>query len=340
MKSVDLLARLTRVVATGVPGALGLAARDDEIHVAAAGLTDVSTGSLLTAEHRFPVGSLAKTFVSTVVLQLVADGLLRLDGSVDEHVPGIRRAAGGVTLRQLLNHTSGIPDYFVEVVSAGLHREWTPRELIALSSRSPGGEKGRWAYSNTNYVILGLVIEAATGGSFEQELARRVIEPLHLTSTGSRADEHATARGYLAPSNPIVPSSDPELVDSTEVGTSWGWPAVVSSAEDVARFLHALLGGELLPTAMLDAMLATVESDWVESVRYGLGIEEISSVMGMAQLGRETYWGHLGLGLGHTVVGLASRDGRRRTVVMVNQGMIADETWQAIAEVVQAALET
>jgi D-alanyl-D-alanine carboxypeptidase len=115
-------------------------------------------------------------------------------------------------------------------------------------------------------------------------------------------------------------------------------PRLVSSAEDVARFFAALLGGELLPAAMLDAMLAGVESDWVESNRYGHGIEEISSVMGLSDSPRGSFWGHLGLGLGHTVVALASRDGRRTTVVMVNEGVLGDETWRSMGDVAWAAL--
>jgi D-alanyl-D-alanine carboxypeptidase len=180
------------------------------------------------------------------------------------------------------------------------------------------------------------------GTSVERELEHRIIEPLGLGSTGgfaTHADSQPSARGYLAPSNPILPLQGSELVDVTDMGSSWAWPALASSAEDVARFFQALLGGELLPADVLDAMLDTVDTDWIESDGYGLGIEKISSLMRVSDSPFGAFWGHLGLGLGHTVVALASRDGRRRTVVMVNQGMIADETWRAIGNVAWAALE-
>jgi D-alanyl-D-alanine carboxypeptidase len=238
------------------------------------------------------------------------------------------------------NHTSGIPDYFFffAAASGDLHRTWTPRELVELSSHAASGERGRFAYSNTNYLVLGLAVEAVTRATVEQQLERRIIRPLGLASTGTRAVAAPIARGYLAPSNPIVPSTGSQLVDVSELGSTWAWPALVSSARDIARFLQWLLGGELLPAELLDQMLAGVESDWVESDRYGLGIEEVSSLMGVSHSPLGSFWGHAGLGLGHTVVALASRDGRRRTVVMVNQGMIDDETWHAIGDVTWPAL--
>lgn len=338
---MDLAAGLARVVETGVPGAVGLAGHEGSVQVAAAGVGDMAAGSPLTPQHRFGIGSIAKTFVATVVLQLVTSGRLSLDDSVEAHLPGVVDNGRGVTVRQLLNHTSSIPDYFLACLSGDRDRAWMPRELVALSSDGPRGEPGRWAYSNTNYVLLGLLIEAVSGTSVERELERRIIEPLDLRSTASsltHGGRPPTARGYLAPSNPILPSPGSELVDVTEVGSTWGWPALVSNAEDVARFFEGLLGGELLPADMVDTMLDAVDADWAESARYGLGIEEVSSLMGVSDSPRGAFWGHLGLGLGQTVVAFASSDGRRRTVVMVNQGMIGDETWRAIGDVAWAAL--
>ncbi len=335
---MDLAAGLAHVVETGVPGALGLAGHGSSVQTAAAGVAEAAAGSPLTPGHRFRIGSIAKTFVATVVLQLVTSGRLRLSNSVETHLPGLVDRGGEITVRQLLNHTSGIPDYFSACLSGDPRRIWTPRELVAASRQEPRGEPRRWAYSNTNYVLLGLLIEAVTGTPVERELEQRIIEPLDLRSTGSSNDA-PVARGYLAASNPIFPAEGSDPVDVTEVGSTWGWPKLVSSAEDVARFFEGLLGGELLPAAKVDAMLAGVESDWVESDRYGLGIEEMSSLMGVSDSPHGPRWGHIGLGLGHTVVALASRDGRRRTVVMVNQGMLGDETWRAIGDVVWAALD-
>jgi D-alanyl-D-alanine carboxypeptidase len=335
---MDLAAGLARIVDTGVPGALGLAGHGGSVRTAASGVADLATGSPLTPRHRFRIGSIAKTFVATVVLQLETSGQLRLSDSVEAHLPGLVDGGREITVRQLLNHTSGIPDYFSACLSGDRRRVWTPRELVAVARHGPRGEPGRWAYSNTNYVLLGLVIEAVTGTPVERVLEQRIIVPLDLRSTGS-SDDAAVARGYLAPSNPIFPAEGSDFVDVIDVGSTWAWPALVSSAEDVARFFEGLLGGELLPTGMVDAMLTAVESDWVESDRYGLGIEEISSLMGVSDSPLGTFWGHLGLGLGHTAVGLASRDGRRHSVVMVNQGVLGDEAWRAIGDVAWEALD-
>src|SRR6266540_238077 len=231
-----------------------------------------------------------------------------MNDSLEEHVPKMVDAGAQITLRQLLNHTSGVPDFVFELVAVDLHREWTPCELVTLSNRAPHGESERWAYSNTNYVLLGLLIEAVTRTPLERELERRIVQPLGLESTSARRSAAPTARGYLAPSNPFVPSSGSQLVDASEIGSSWAWPAPVSSAPDIARFLQGLLGGELLPAEMLEAMLAAVESDWIESDRYGLGIEEISSLMGVSDSPLGSSWGHLGLALGYTVVALSSND--------------------------------
>jgi D-alanyl-D-alanine carboxypeptidase len=338
---VDLRAGLARVVETGVPGALGLTGDGGSVQVAATGVADMAADGPLTPQHRFGIGSIAKTFVATVVLQLVTNGRLGLDDSVEAHLPGVVAYGREITIRQLLNHTSGIPDYFFACMSGDRDRVWTPRELVALSRDGERGERGRWAYSNTNYVLLGLLIEAVSGTSVERELERLIIEPLDLRSTGdspTRADRAPRAHGYLEPSNPIFPFAGSALVDVTEIGLTWAWPTLVSNAEDVARFFEALLRGDLLPVRMLDEMLDGVDADWVECERYGLGIEEITSLMGVSDSPLGAFWGHLGLGLGQTVVALASKDGRRRTVVMVNQGMIGEETWRAIGDVAWTAL--
>src|SRR6266545_7022218 len=166
-----------------------------------------------------------KTFVATVVLQLAAEGRLDLDDSLEEQVPKMVDAGAQITLRQLLNHTSGVPDFVFELVAVDLHREWTPCELVTLSNRAPHGESERWAYSNTNYVLLGLLIEAVTRTPLERELERRIVQPLGLESTSARRSAAPTARGYLAPSNPFVPSSGSQLVDASGIGLSWAWPA-------------------------------------------------------------------------------------------------------------------
>src|SRR3954466_10645164 len=121
---VDLAARLARVVETGMPGALALSGDGRCVRTAAAGVADLAAGSPLTSQHRFRIGSIVKTFVATVVLQLATDGRLRLSDSVEAHLPGIVAGGSEITVRQLLNHTSGIPDYFAACLAGDHQRAW------------------------------------------------------------------------------------------------------------------------------------------------------------------------------------------------------------------------
>ena len=172
---------------------------------------------------------MTKTFVSTVTLQLVAEGRLKLDQPVPE--------AGGAPLRTLLNHTSGVFNHAEDpkVFEQGLLKQWQPRELIAISrSHPPYFPPGTgFHYSNTNYVILGELIERTTGRSLERELQRRIIRPLGLRDTSY--DEGPRVRG--------VGPGFGEGEDFTVQNTSWAGASgsLVSTARDLGRFYRALL---------------------------------------------------------------------------------------------------
>jgi D-alanyl-D-alanine carboxypeptidase len=320
-------------VQTGLPGAVALASGPAGSHWAgAAGLADVATGEPLTPGHRFRIQSVMKIFVATVVLQLVDEEVLGLDGDADP-------VAGGVTVRQLLSHTSGLPNYHDDIVELfepyrtdPAHR-WPlgPRELLAVALDKPRlfppGEG--WAYSGSNFLAAGLLVEEVTGATLREELRRRIFEPLGLSATDLPAETSATdglARGYFPPDNPLIPGTD--WVDATELDLPFNWAGggVVSTGRDLARFLQALLGGELLPPHLLAEMLRTVPSDWEESDAYGLGIEQMTSVMGKVGSPCGPAWGHLGLG-NYTVIALASEEGNRQAVVLANGLVMSDEAW-------------
>jgi len=116
----------------------------------------------------------------------------------------------------------------------------------------------------------------------------------------------------------------------------WGSGEMISTARDVARFLQALLGGELLTPEVRAELLTTVPSDWAESDGYGLGIERVSSLMGQAPSPCGPAWGHLGFAMGHTTIALSSESGDRQVVVCVNSLVMSDETWEAIGRLVWA----
>ena len=324
---------LDSVLETGIPGVV-VASTDFE---GVAGVADAKSGAPLTLDHRFLIGSVTKTFVATLVLQLVGEGALALDEEVGP-------IADGVTLRQLLNHTSGLPEYYDDFESLiEPYREdrarrprLTPRaalELVHAKPRLfPPGEG--WAYSGGNYLALGLLVEETTGATLDDELRRRIVEPLGLEATTLR-DRTGLARAYLLPGNPMFDGEGLDDVTDVEL-FGWGSGEMVSSARDVARFLQALLGGELLTPELRAELLTTVPSDWEESDGYGLGIEQVSSLMNQAPSPCGPAWGHLGFAMGHTTVALASEDGTRQVVVCVNSLVTEDETWQVLGGLVWA----
>jgi D-alanyl-D-alanine carboxypeptidase len=298
----------------------------------------------MTLEHRFRIASVTKLFVATVVLQLVDEGAFELDGEV-----GL--IEGDVTVRQLLNHTSGLPhgveiDELLEPYRENLaHRpEWTPRDMLGLiESRPRLSSPGEgWFYSGSNYVVLGLLVEEATGASLSEELRRRILDPLGLADTDLpelSSSPTGLARGYLPADNPVLPGPGPDPVDVSEVEPfGWGGGGMVSSARDVARLLRALLGGELLAPPMYVEMFRTVPSGWEESDGYGLGIEEVTSLWGMEQSTCGSAWGHFGFAFGYTTIALGSRNGDRQVVVMFNTHPMSEETWAVLGRLVWACL--
>jgi D-alanyl-D-alanine carboxypeptidase len=276
----------------------------------------------MTKDHVFRVGSITKTFVAAVVLQLAAEGALGLDDPVERWLPGMVPNGQSITLRQLLNHTSGIYNYtddealFRSLVRTPL-RVLTPAQLIAVATRhpptfAPGAD---WSYSNTGYILLGLVIEKASATPLEQQLRQRIFEPLGLTHTSFPAVPglpRPFAHGYLPAANGLISAPGGRPVDVTAWNPSWAWAAgaLVSTAGDLARFYGALLGGELLGAAELREMATTVAIS-NGPAGYGLGLASDPLRCGNAL-------GHSGGVPGYTSVAYSSPDGVRQAVVLVN----------------------
>jgi D-alanyl-D-alanine carboxypeptidase len=337
VKSLD--DHLDAVLRAGVPGAVAVAAGPGLSWQQAVGVADTASGARLTTDHRFRISSVTKLFVAAVVLQLVGEGALALN---DEAGP----IAGNVTVRQLLNHSSGLPhaaelaELFEPYRKDRAHRwESTPRDVLAMvESRPrlfPPGEG--WFYSGSNYVVLGLIVEETTGSTLREELGRRIIAPLGLGGTDlpeAVPTPPGLARGYLPADNPVLPDPGPDPIDVTDIEPfGWGGSGMVSTAGDLARFLRVLLGGELLPSALRAEMLSTVVSDWEESDGYGLGIEEVTS-LGEAESPCGSAWGHLGFSTGYTTIALASKTGDRQIVVCANGLVTSEETWMALGRLV------
>jgi D-alanyl-D-alanine carboxypeptidase len=331
-----LQAHLESVVEAGVPGVV-VAATDWE---GAAGVADAKSGAPLTLGHRFLIGSVTKTFVAALVLQLVGEGALELDAEVGP-------IAEGVTLRQLLNHTSGLPEYYDDFESLiapyradrGHKPNLSPSAALELVHSRPRlfPPGAAWEYSGGNYLALGVIVEETTGSTLHEELQHRIVEPHGLEGIDLR-DRAGLARGYLEPGNPVFSENGDGLDDVTDVELfGWGSGEMISTPRDVARFLRALLDGELLTPEIRAELLTTVPSDWEESDGYGLGIEQVSSLMGQSPSPCGPAWGHLGFAMGHTTIALSSEQGDRQVVVCVNSLVMSDATWKGLGRLVWAA---
>ncbi|MGW2270996.1 serine hydrolase domain-containing protein [Streptomyces yangpuensis] len=320
-----LRAALEQAVADGFPGAVAYARRGERESRTAAGLADTATGERARPGHRFRIASNTKAFVSTVLLQLEGEGRLSLDDSVETWLPGVvggnGNDGGAVTVRHLLNHTSGIydPTEEAEFFAPYLERDdrthvYTPREVIARAVRheplfAPGGG---WSYSNTNYLLAGLVIEAVTRRSAPSEIRRRILVPLGLKDTSfpvTDPDIHG----------PHLHGYDLKGRDVTRFSPSYDWTAgaMISTVDDLARFHRALFTGELLRPAQQRELLTTVRFPGTPA--YGLGVQAVKVTCG-AEEGGESIdaWATDGGGPGFTSLSLTSADGERQLVLAVN----------------------
>ncbi|MFC9257133.1 serine hydrolase domain-containing protein [Amycolatopsis thailandensis] len=257
-----------------------------------------------------------KPFVSVVVLQLVAEGKVNLDAPIEKYLPGLVRGEGidanVITVRHLLQHTSGLPDYASHVGLAKFedvqHKFFQPHDLLALAFAQPAefAPGTSWSYSNTNYVVAGLLIEKLTGRPVQEQLKERVIDKIGLQKTywpvaGDQTIRQPHARGYA-----IGDAATRKVIDATEMDPSWGWAAgqLISTPGDLAKFARSLLDGKLLPSAQLAEMRKTVDAPVFPGSRYGLGLFSIPLSCG------GVYWGHGGDIPGYETRGGATEDGR------------------------------
>jgi D-alanyl-D-alanine carboxypeptidase len=307
-------------------GAVGVRAEvtsPDTDDSARAGTAAMGSGKPMPQNGRFRIGSATKTFTAAVVLQLVGEGRISLDDTVDHWLPGLVHGNGNdgsrITVRQLLQHTSGLPEVAPQIPAlnsaagyrAERFRTYTPEEVVGLamqnSPKFPPGEG--WSYSNTNYILAAMIIEKATGRSWAQEVNDRIIRPLDLKDT-STPGTSPFIRGPHAQAYAAFQTDT--SVDVTELNSTMaiGSGAIISTTHDLNRFYSALLGGRLLAPAQLDEMTTTVSAPELgPDVRYGLGLGDIPLSCG----GR--YFGHPGELLGyHTWSGITP-DGTRTAVV-------------------------
>ncbi|MFF7789279.1 serine hydrolase [Streptomyces sp. NPDC007991] len=318
-------------VADGVPGVIAGVQQGHGTWAATAGVGNLHKGTPRSTRDHYRVASITKTFVATVVLQLEAEGRLSLDDTVEKWLPGVVRGHGHdgreITLRQLLNHTSGIFDYLGD---AGFQRtymtadgfmkhrfdEAEPEELLAYAlANEPYFTPGTsFEYSNTNYLLAARVIEKATGNDdYGDEIDRRIIAPLHLTSTSVPTTRVTLPRPSGRAYSKLARTDTGPTYDVTELNArlAYGSGQMVSSSADLNRFYSALLGGRLLPPEQLKEMKTTVPSSR-DTSRYGLGLVDRELSCGVH------VWGHDGGIFGSNSDAVTTEDGRHSLAVNFN----------------------
>ncbi|KFN02209.1 serine hydrolase domain-containing protein [Bacillus clarus] len=282
----------------GFPGILVKTSEGGKTWSYATGIADLRTKKPMKTNFRFRIGSVTKTFTATVVLQLAGENRLNLDDSIEKWLPGVIQGNGydakQITIRQILNHTSGIAEYSrsKEADFTDTKKLFTADELVKIGiSMPPDFAPGKgWSYSNTGYVLLGILIEKVTGNSYAEEIENRIIEPLELENTflpGNSSVIPGTkhARGYLQPDGAS------ELKDVTYFNPSIGSSAgeMISTADDLNKFFSSLLDSKLLKKQQLKEMLTTVPTGRADiGDGYGLGIYETKLPNGVS------IWGHSG----------------------------------------------
>ncbi|SNY51569.1 serine hydrolase domain-containing protein [Paractinoplanes atraurantiacus] len=353
----------TALVATLVAGAAGpaaaaasqnrhgdqrLQAAADDLHrlgitgVQALSRVDGRTGRALAgdapADGYFRMGSNTKTFLAVVVLQLAGERRLSLDDTVDHWLPGVVSGNGNdgrrITLRQLLQHTSGLYNYTntlegldsYEGYLAHRRDHYDLADLVALAMKhepvfAPGTS---WDYSNTNYILAGMIVEKATGRPWPAEVTNRIIRPLGLRHTSYPGDRatlpapHAKAHQQWTPDGPLY---DTTILNPTVAASAGG---LITTPADLARFWQALQQGRLLAPRQMADMHRTVPAEtWQDGTRYGLGIEFIPNRCG-------GYWAHGGDVPGSHTANAVSPNGKRVVVLSLTTQPASGETQQAL----------
>jgi D-alanyl-D-alanine carboxypeptidase len=337
-KTVRLQQALDAVVAAGAPGAIALVRDGDRTIRLASGYGNLARRTPMRPSDRFRVGSETKMFVATIVLQLVGDAKLALADTVERWLPGLVPNGRSITVRQLLNHTSGLFDYaedkaFIRQIDSPRKR-WAPRQLVELATaRRPLFAPGtRHSYSNTGYILLGLIVEQATGNSLSAELQKRIFAPLRLHATSFPTSPLIAGRyahGHTRYRRPRL--TDISVFNPSILGAAG---AIVSNADDLARFHRALFRGRLLRPDLLAAMKTAVpvpQSGGRQA--YGLGL--IMTRYGPCGV----FWGHGGGTIGYETFTDSSGDGKRDLVISVNTdgSVLGTRAQQALGRLTEIA---
>lgn len=303
----------SQMSAGDIPGAIvGIWEDGYETQLMAKGLADVAAGRAASVYDRFRIASNTKMFTAMALLILADRKKIGLDDRVSKYVDDLPHV-DSVTIRQLANHTSGYYDYssdpvFVRSAASNMLRDWSPRELLSFIKDKPldFSPGTNYHYSNTNYVMMGLIIEAVTGMSWEDFVTAAILKPLLMTQTECPKG-YAISGGHLKGYN----VDDKGVTSEIVVNPSWGWAAggIISSAADMKKWLDALAGHSLISPAMFAEQMKRVQDpESGGTMEYGFGV--------MCVWGQ--FIGHTGVIPGYNSAAFISLDGKKAVVTVFN----------------------
>ena len=314
----------------GPPGVIAIVQRGQHREVHTFGVGNIETGRPMRPGDHMRIASAAKAFSGGVALSLVSKRELSLDDTIGERLPELPQTWHKVTLRQLLNHTSGIPDFsqdedYREAVFASFKRAPPPEKLLTYFYDDnllfePGS---KYHYSNTDNVVVGLMVEAATGKSYERQLREQVYGPLGLKETSLPRGvylERPYIHGY-----DNDPKDQPPEDYSKIVAAGWSWASggIVSTPSDMNDFIRGYVGGELFARRVQAQQRLVLEGGSSEPPGPGYNSAGLAVFRYETKCG--TMWGHTGNTSGYTQFMAASPNGRRSVVVSINEQLFPPE---------------
>jgi D-alanyl-D-alanine carboxypeptidase len=306
---------------------LAVSLSDGRVIAVASGFSDTTRKIPMRTTDRLLQGSVGKTYVSAVAMQLVAEGKLDLAAPISRYLgqePWFDRLpnARQITVRQLMTHTSGLVRYeFQPAATAELRahpfKVWTPvdRLTFIFDTKAPFEAGQGWEYSDTNYIVLGMIIERLTGHAYDDELKRRVLVPLRLTNTvpADRPAVPGLANGYAGPKNDLG-GYDASVVDghlAVNPQFEWTGGGVASTTEDLARWAKLVYEGKAFPESLLPQLLDGVPARLGPNTKYGLGVIIRETPLGTA-------YGHSGFFPGYATEMLYVPSLKMSAAVQVN----------------------
>jgi D-alanyl-D-alanine carboxypeptidase len=319
---------------TSVPGAVLAVSRRGEQWIGVAGEADTGTHAAMDPSLRFRVGSLTKQFTAALVLKLAEEGRLSLDDTLRQWLPGLGFLYDDrITIRMLLNHTSGVPSYTTasfwnDLIFSNPTRTWQPIEMVQLAKAETSVEPGTvYSYCNTGYILAGMIAEAAAGESVSAAMARRFFVPLGMHNTELATDGTLTgnhAHGYLK----LPGSQSVDDVSAWDPSSAWTAGSVISTAHDMLLWADALFGGRVLSASSLNAMLTPMPP----STEYGLGFELTEMSDG------RTFVYHSGLIPGYYSLIAHHRESDLTILILTNREDISQETNDIVGPIFDEAV--